>query len=37
MYLAVIESPGDSKIVDVFVEDRGHLRFLDGADTTLRM
>lgn len=33
--MAVVESTGDGKIVDVLVQDGRHLRFLDGADAAL--
>jgi len=36
-YLAVVECAVDSQIVNVGVEDSGHLRFLDRADLALRV
>lgn len=35
--LAVVECALDGEVMDVGVEDGGHLGFLDGGDTALRV
>lgn len=34
-YLAVVKGAGDSKVVDVVIQNGSHLGFLDGAHTAL--